>query len=171
MQETVSLHAIAREPPCRAAPRLAQMPLSGITPGGDAVEGTSMQAEETVKEHMVVAADEKRDRESTAAAAVIPSSQDVPKWNVLPLRTQAPVAVARDNGGMTQASQTESSGATTFARMPISHWRNTPGFLEWLAFQMSLPRDERYSGDGISPLMTSSEPSDADDESVCRESV
>lgn len=72
MQETVSLHAIAREPPCRAAPRLAQMPLSGITPGGDAVEGTSMQAEETVKENMVVAADEKRDRESTAAAAFDP---------------------------------------------------------------------------------------------------
>lgn len=57
--------------------------------------------------------------------------------------------------------------ATTFAGMPIRHWRDVPGWREYDAYQLSLPRSERYSDIecGIYPVLTSPEVSDAEDDS------
>lgn len=52
-----------------------------------------------------------------------------------------------------------------FGGMPIAHWRDTPSRREWEAYQLSLPRADRFRDYGISPVLTPSEPSDPEEDS------
>lgn len=102
----------------------------------------------------------------SAAAGASPAYVRMDDENETPAATFHALEVPLDDGGMLEAANyIELPRIVSFAGMDIRHWLDTPGLCEWMVYQMRLPRAERYSEEGVSPMVISSEQSGADDDS------
>lgn len=153
------------QPACTAAPPSVQTsgPNEGVEPLLPGRAGIKPVCDEADQE--LVGRGEVLHADGPAPAAGRAASLNVAAHGDVQAAAPADADVEFDNGGTVVSSSASSSGPLMFDGMPIPHWRCPPNFLQWMAYQMSLPRAERYSEEGVPPLVSSSEPSDANDES------